>query len=402
MAKKAGETTQDNDFVADPNAVAAAAAVANSADKPKTPDELDRAALAAFDQGVAVAEGKPATARPTDSEDAVVIDPKTGKPVEEDADADEEDDDGVDESVTPADDKAAAKPDGEKPAKAEPDAAVEKELKDLGITNANTQKRFRELSADSKQLQELRPLLDQLGIKDAAAQLPQLYKDAQRGLELDQVIDSTGANNDQLAGAFAYLYGINSGDPALMRTAYDTMAKEMEWLGKQLGIRTGSYDPLEEDPELLAQVRDGDVTRAVAERMLAAEKARKIGETRDANVRTRQTAQQVQAQGVEEVRQLGAELAAEDPENYRGKLSFLAPSIKLIQESKPPGEWKEAIRALYKATPAPPKPKKPAAEAPLRPNGATNSNTVVAKPSSDMEAFERGLSMAPGSGGGGW
>ncbi len=396
------EVVEKPEHVSDPAAVQAAEAVAaiSAEAKPKTPDELDKLAMSAFDAGMAVAEGKePPKSRPGDSEDAVVVEPKkdaAGKVIEEPK-AEKPD------AAKPVEEKpaavAGAKPDEK--AKPDPDPVVEKQIKDLNLgEKAST--RFRELNTEVKAFEPFKKAIEAAGIK-TVEQIPDIVHQAARAADMDAAFEATGATPDQFGAALGCLYGINSGDPKLMMEAYNQLRGQCSELAQKLGLPAEGVDPLDADPELKARVEKGDMNRDDAERIVAGEAQRKLVEQRDA--RTRETGAKKNAidKGVEDIKALGAELAGADPENYAAKLKYLGPSIAIIQQKMAPHEWKDAIRKLYNESPAPPRVVVPIPSRedsqPLRPTPVA-SHQVTSKATSDMDAFEKGLELANKVGGG--
>ncbi|WP_313319509.1 hypothetical protein [Stenotrophomonas sp.] len=280
----------------DGSAAAAAQAAATVA---SNDGATDTDALDAFSQGVEVAreqevreeggapaaatEGQPAGGAESDaagSEGADAAAPAAGAEGEQGGDPD------------------AAAPAAAAAASSQPDA-IDAEIKDLGIANERTQKRFRELSERAAEVETLRP-------------------DAERGRQWEETIKSTGADPQQMGNALNYLAAINSGDPAAMGQAYDFMQQEMAWLAKQLGRPAPGYDPLAEHAELAKQVADGDMTRAAAEELIRTRRATAL--QLDSQQRQRQQAehqgmaQQVHQDALQQVGALGQQLRAADPQ----------------------------------------------------------------------------------------
>ncbi|KRG86165.1 hypothetical protein H7691_12475 [Stenotrophomonas sp. CW117] len=260
----------------------------------------------------------------------------------------------------------------------QPDA-IDAEIKDLGISNERTQKRFRELSERAAEVETLRP-------------------DAERGRQWEETIKSTGADPQQMGNALNYLAAINSRDPAAMAQAYEFMQQEMAWLAKELGRPAPGYDPLAEYPELAKQVADGDMTKAAAEELIRTRRASALQQ--DSQQRQRQVMEQSQAatqtqeQAMQDVQALGAKLRAADPQHFDAKFKAIQPMVAVIQDSLPPQQWAAAIQKAYLAAPAPvaaPAQRQPAA-APNNPVRATGVD--LSKAPTKENAFDFGVQLA--------
>lgn len=266
-------------------------------------------------------------------------------------------------------------------AAAQPDA-IDAEIKDLGIANERTQKRFRELSERAADADSLRPV-------------------AERGLQWEETIKSTGADPQQMGNALNYLSAINSGDPAAMGQAYDFMQQEMAWLAKQLGRPAPGYDPLAEHADLSKQVTDGDMTRAAAEELIRTRRANALQQ--DSQQRQRQQAEQqgaadqAQQDALQQVGALGQQLRAADP-LFEAKFKTIQPMVAVIQSTLPPQQWAAAIQKAYLAAPTPvsaPAPRQPAA-APNNPARATGVD--LSKAPTKENAFDFGVAAAKAQG----
>lgn len=255
----------------------------------------------------------------------------------------------------------------------QPDA-IDAEIKDLGINNERTQKRFRELSERAAEVEALRP-------------------DAERGRQWEETIKSTGADPQQMGNALNYLAAINSGDPVAMGQAMDFMQQEMAWLAKQLGRPAPGYDPLSEHADLAKQVADGDMTRPAAEELIRSRRTTALQQ--DSQQRQRQqmeqqaTAEQAHQQALQQVGALGQQLRAADP-HFDAKFKAIQPMVAVIQSTLPPQEWAGAIQRAYLAAPAPvvapPAQRQPAA-APNNPARATGLDLSQAPTKENAFAF---------------
>ncbi len=364
-------TTVEDDGTAAAAAQAAATVASNDG-------ATDTGAMDAFSQGVEVAReqevreegGAPAAAADGQVAAGAEVDAAGGETV------------GAAVPAGGADGAQGAEPDAAAAAAAasatsQPDA-IDAEIKDLGINNERTQKRFRELSERAAEVEALRP-------------------DAERGRQWEETIKSTGADPQQMGNALNYLAAINSGDPAAMGQAYDFMQQEMAWLAKQLGRPAPGYDPLSEHADLAKQVADGDMTRPAAEELIRSRRTTALQQ--DSQQRQRQqmeqqaTAEQAHQQALQQVGALGQQLRAADP-HFDAKFKSIQPMVAVIQSTLPPQEWAGAIQRAYLAAPAPvatPAPRQPAA-APNNPARATGVD--LSKAPTKENAFDFGVQLA--------
>jgi hypothetical protein len=272
------------------------------------------------------------------------------------------------------DDKAA--PAAAKPDEQAPQADVEAEIKDLGITNERTQKRFRELS-------------------ERAAEVEPLRTQAAKAVEWEQTVTSTGATPEQFGAALNYLRAVNSGSPEAMSQAYDVMQQELKWLGEKLGREAPGYDPLTAHADLAEKVKSGDLTREVAAEIVQHRQRNQLQEQHQTTQQQGLQAQQAEQQGLQQVAALGNQLRTSDPD-FQRKFQFLAPTVALIQQTLPPQQWAAQIQAAYQQLPAlppvqPAAPARAASPSPMRPSGAP---ALAAKPKNAIEAFDFGVQEA--------
>lgn len=372
-------TDPQNALPAEDNGQAAAAALAAadaaSNDQPTAPEAAD-----AFTQGVEAAreveEGEdlptppaPGTAPDPAAEGGDVPAPAAdGKPEGEG----EPGKDGKPEGAPAAPDA----PPGEQP------DPVDAEMKDLGITNERTQKRFRELTERAAEVEQLRPM-------------------AERYQQWEETIRETRANPQQMGQALNYLAAVNSGDPNALNQAYEFMQQEMTWLAQKLGRAAPGYDPLTEHPDLAQQVQAGEVTRAAAEELARSRRAQALQQESHTRQLTEAQqaaqAQQLEQQAMQQVAELGQQLRTTDPA-FEAKFRALQPTVAFIQRTLPPNQWAAAIREAYRAIPAhvaqpAPPPATPAAVAPPR-NPARPSGANLAAAPTKENAFDFGVQLA--------
>lgn len=282
----------------------------------------------------------------------------------------------------PAPDPAAKDPPTGEPDKVDPKPedqpakSVDEEIKDLGITNERTQKRFRELS-------------------ERAAEVEPLRAQAAKAQEWEQTITSTGATPQQFGNALNYLSAINSKDPDAMAQAYDAMSKELQWLGQRIGREAPGFDPISAHADLAEKVASGDMTREVAAEIVQHRQRGVLQQEQRTTQQQTYQAQQSQEQGLAQVQALGAQLKAADPA-FPQKLQYLMPAVELIQSTLPPDQWAQAIHTAYVRLPAVAAPAPAAPAAPRQANNPTRANAgaSLAPKLTKENAFEFGVAEA--------
>lgn len=317
-----------------------------------TQAELDAKAMAAFGEGMAKApESKPAE----------VVPPKEDPVVQQ-------------EDVT------------EKPAPDVPDVEVEAEIIKLGMKK-ETAERFRKLTSENR------------AYKDGHAAL---QAEAERARQWDAAVTNTQATTEQFATTMAYLAAINSGDPAQMRNAFEAAKKEITWLAKQLGEPLdGIVDPMDEYPDLAAEIAEGDLTRERALEIIQTRKREALATARDTHTQSQAQADLAYRQAVEATAEVGKKLRTADPAQFAAKLPYITPIIEQLQATVPPDQLAAAIERAYQRIPTPaaaPAVRRPAPSAvPLRPTGAGRTG-VAQVPKNDFEAFGMGVADAKAQG----
>ena len=315
---------------------AAADAAASEAAEPTTEEAL----VAAMDEGIAAAT--PDAAEPA----AVDFEPK-------------------------AESKEA------EPEKAAPDADTEAEITGLGLKE-KAAARFRELTAEVKELAPIRAQLEAAGIKDVA-ELPVLVRHAKDGADMVRMVTDTGAQPEQFSMTLDYLTvasKANAGDMVAAQQAYElSMGEAAAWakvLGKEVA---GVHDPLAEHPDLRQEVEDGDITKAralelaaVRTQQAAVAAARSQQDTASSQQREQEEAV---TQGKASLQAFDAQMLASDP-SYASKRGALNQMVVFIRQSLPPSQWAEATQRAYATIPdmtpvAAPQVKPPIG--PVRPSG---------------------------------
>lgn len=341
--------------------------VAEQVEAPAT-EQLD-----AFTAGVEearaaeTAEAAPVVVPPTDP--AAVVDPAApAAPVEGDvqpaAPA------AADPNAAPAAPAAPAQPDAPK--------SVEDEIKDLGITNDRTQKRFRELS-------------------ERASEADSLRERAGKVTDWEQTIQSTGTTPQQFGATLLYLTDINSGDPVRMNRAYETMEAELKFLGEKLGREAPGFDPLAAHPDLAEKVKTGDLDRAAAVELVQHRQRGVLQTEQQQNQQRVSQSQQAEQQGLQAVADLGNQLRTSDPQ-FLQKFAYLAPTVEIIQATMPPAQWAAAIQQAYQRLPPIPAAAPAVAARPNNPARASAAPAVPATPKNPSDAFAFGVAEAQAQG----
>jgi hypothetical protein len=341
--------------------------VAEQVEAPAT-EQLD-----AFTSGVEearaaeTAEAAPVVVPPTDP--AAVVDPAApAAPVEGD----------VQPAAPAAADPNAAPPAPAAPAQPEAPKSVEDEIKDLGITNDRTQKRFRELS-------------------ERASEADSLRERAGKVTDWEQTIQSTGTTPQQFGATLLYLTDINSGDPVRMNRAYETMEAELKFLGEKLGREAPGFDPLAAHPDLAEKVKTGDLDRAAAVELVQHRQRGVLQTEQQQNQQRVSQSQQAEQQGLQAVADLGAQLRTTDPQ-FQQKFAYLAPTVEIIQATMPPAQWAAAIQQAYQRLPPIPAAAPVAAARPNNPARASAAPAVPATPKNPADAFSFGVAEAQAQG----
>jgi len=361
-----------------PNEAAQAAAPAPETDQTVTEQVEAPAAeqLDAFSAGVEearaaeTAEAAPAVVPPP-ADDAAATPPVEGEG-DQSAAADPAAP-AADPAAAPAAPAAAAAP-------AQPDApkSVDDEIKDLGITNERTQKRFRELSERASEAESLRGR-------------------AEKVTDWEQTIERTGTNPQQFGATLLYLTDINSGDPVRMNRAYDTMQAELKFLGEKLGREAPGFDPLSAHPDLAEKVASGDLERSAAVELVQHRQRGVLQSEQQQTQHQRQQAQVAEQQGLQAVHDLGQQLRAADPQ-FQQKFAYLAPTVEIIQSTMPPAQWAAAIQQAYQRLPPIPAAAPAVAARPNNPARASAAQAVPATPKNPADAFSFGVAEAQAQG----
>ena len=301
---------------------------------------------------------------------------------------------------------AAAPAPAAAPAAKTPDAAVEKEIKDLGL-KAKAADRFRELTTELSASKPLREALQTLKI-EKPEQLQQIMGDAKFGSEMNEAIERTSATPEQFGNAFTVIGAMNSGNPELMGRAVELMLDQCRAVAQQIGMDIpGMLDILDQqgNHDLKQAVELGETTREIAVqtaklRGVTAQRQRADQQAAD---RSNQSAElsKVQQSALESIKAWGDGMRASDP-TYAARFQLLNDSgvLQQIMKNTPPSRWElETIKAYHAVKVAPASAPAPApapagrmprpGNVPVR--GGNPAVRVQPKPQSDEEAFRAGM-----------
>jgi len=133
-------------------------------------------------------------------------------------------------------------------------AALEEEAKSLGLRTQKATDRFRELSAQAKQIEPLQQ------------QVEQLSRPAEMWTHTEQFLEQNGLDLNTMGRALTMAAGIQSSDFSVLEKTAAGLEMELKNVYQKLGRQGGGYDPLAEDGnrDLREAVENGDVDQARA------------------------------------------------------------------------------------------------------------------------------------------
>lgn len=248
-------------------------------------------------------------------------------------------------------DKPAAGKDG----KPEPDAEAVAEAKALGLKD-KANERFVAMAGEIKALAPIKAALEQAGIKDVA-ELPKMVERARAADDMIAMVMETGADAEQYGMTLDYLSLVNKGlrgDRASVEKAFEMVQGEYLNLAKALGREVpGLHDPVAAHPDLVEELRNGDITRARALELAAQRQASSAQQQAAQQAAQQQTQAQQQQQATETGRAAIAQwdqAMRADPK-YIAKRAILDPIVRNIRATLPPGQWLAATQQAYAAIP---------------------------------------------------
>lgn len=222
----------------------------------------------------------------------------------------------------------AATPDKTK----EADAAVEKDIKDLGL-KGKAEERFRKMTGDLKaQSQEL----EVLRVSHAALE------------QWQGALKSTKATPEDLGSALEILHHANTGTLEGAKQALAMVDEFRSNLAQRFGIDIAGVDHLAGFDDLKQKVEAGDLTSDGAREIASARRLRTIQENERRAQDNLSTQERAIADAGAEVDAFCAQLKANDP-LYAQKYAQVKSLIPVIAKTIPPAKWKETFKTYYDA-----------------------------------------------------
>lgn len=378
-------------------------------DEPKV--DVQEAAMAAFDEGVAEADEAPAPApKPTEDEgddgDGGSDDGQgDGEGAGDGGDADDGGEgDGSGKPVETDEQRAEReKSERDAAAKADDDRAV----KELGL-RGKAEQRFRDLSG---QVRDLSQKLEAVGGDDVVKAITQLggkqgldrvIEDAKAQHQWDQHMETIGCTPQQFGEAMGYLKAINSDDPEVLKAARDNLLKEVALLDGRLGEKTERHDPLDAHPDLKAKVQSGAMDEEDALEIARLRAGGQRAQEQTQAQRVQQEAQQAQEAGRSQLAQLGATLRQRDGDApFKARMAVIGRALDAALPALPPAQWVAYAQQLYDSVQLPAAPQAPAkprvGKSPARGSSATVGSAGGAhpdKPANPWDAFDQGVEEA--------
>lgn len=277
----------------------------------------------------------------------------------------------------PAADPAVDPPaDPPAPELSDDEKAVEDEMKALGLTKEDTQKRFRELANEAREGRQYRETVE-------------------KQEKIFRHLEDNGITGEQFGLMTAIAADINSRDPVRLDRAYQQLSAELSNLAKALGKEAPGYDPLAEAQDLARKVEDGELDRATALE-LAGARRREAALREHSQTVSQQSQQTAQLNAARDgLNQLEATLKARDP-MYAQKRAILEPIMRQTLRNVPPSEWAATYADAYAKLNLPaaaPAATRPAPDNPRRPAGGAGGAT----PKNAEEAVMAALGLTPGA-----
>ncbi len=259
----------------------------------------------------------------------------------------------VDEADKPAETPEAKEPEAKEPeaAKPEVDTEAEAEIVALGLKERSAA-RFRELTAEVKELAPIREALKSAGIEDIA-DIPKIVERAKAGEDMISMVMETGMDARQYGMVLDYgkfVSGAMKGDRASAEKALELAQAEVVALSKALGKEVaGVYDPIAEHKDLAEAVENGEITREYALQVAAS----RVHQGAVKQVQEQNTQQQQQeaaiAQGIATLNGFEAHMQS-DPQ-WAAKRPILNAMVANIRQTLPPAQWLAATQNAYAMIP---------------------------------------------------
>jgi len=175
----------------------------------------------------------------------------------------------------------------------------------------------------------------------------------QRAEEYDRILQSTGANADEIGGALRVLRQIKSGRAEDLREALKALDANRAEVAKMLGQEVPGVDLLSDYPDLAERVEKMNLGR---EEALEIANARRTKARNDAAAANRQKAEQSKRELADRVKKaqddlssIGAELEGKDMD-YAAKVDLLKSNgtFDWICQNFEPEKWGDAFQRQYK------------------------------------------------------
>lgn len=214
------------------------------------------------------------------------------------------------------------------------------------------------------------------------------------------LMNETGANNEELAVSFDYLRLRHSENPEDLQAALQMAQQEVQSLSKALGVEVAGVDPLDDFPQLKQRVEDMELTRedalAIAKAEVSQRRYQQQTQAQTQATQQQQAYQQAVNSAAQQLSQLDQQLRQQDV-NYAQKRALIDPHIESIIKSYPPNQWAAAFMQQWKlvsetaeALGQRPPPKRD--EQPLGGTGGTGAGTR--DPETMQEAVDAALGVS--------
>lgn len=295
----------------------------------------------------------------------------------------------------PAAEPEVTEPEAKEPevVKPEADADAEAEIVSLGLKERSAA-RFRELTAEVKELAPIREALKSAGIEDIA-DIPKIVERAKAGEDMISMVMETGMDARQYGMVLDYgkfVSGAMKGDRASAEKALELAQAEVVALSKALGKEVaGVYDPIAEHKDLAEALDNGEITREYALQVAAS----RVHQGAVKQVQEQSTQQReleaAQAQGIAHLNGFEAHMQS-DPQ-WAAKRPILNAMVANIRQTLPPDRWLAATQQAYATIPdvaLSPTPKPTPAPSAVRPSGP-RPNMAPATFNSAEEALDYAL-----------
>lgn len=241
-------------------------------------------------------------------------------------------------------------PEAEKP-EPDADADAEAEITALGLKERSAA-RFRELTAEVKELAPIREALKSAGIEDLA-DIPKIVERAKAGEDMISMVMETGMDARQYGMVLdygKYVSGAMKGDRDSAEKALELAQAEVIALSKALGKEvTGVYNPIAEHTDLAEALENGEITKQHAlEVANARSQKNSVQQVQQQNTQ-KQEQESAQAQGIAHLNGFEAHMQS-DPQ-WAAKRPILNAMVANIRQTLPPNQWLASTQQAYAMIP---------------------------------------------------